>query len=40
LATGREDPGLAEARKQSQELQEINRNIQLLGGTVEIMGAA
>ena len=40
LAAGREDPGLSEARRQSKELQEINRNIRLLGGTVEILGAA
>ncbi len=40
LATGREDPGLEEARRQRLQLEEINRNIRNLGGTVEIAGAA
>ena len=40
LATGREDPALEEARQQRLQLEEINRNIRNLGGTVEIAGAA
>jgi regulator of replication initiation timing len=40
LATGREDPALDEARKQSRRLEEIKAEIRNLGGTVEIAGAA
>jgi hypothetical protein len=40
LATGREDPAIAEARKQLDELQNITREIRKLGGTVELVGAA
>ena len=40
LATGREDPAIAEARKQREELQNISREIRKLGGTVELVGAA
>lgn len=40
LATGREDPAVAEARKQNSRLEEIRNEIRNLGGTVEIMGAA
>jgi hypothetical protein len=40
LATGREDPAIAEARKQLDELQNISREIRKLGGTVELVGAA
>jgi hypothetical protein len=40
LATGREDPAIAEARKQSSRLQEIRDELRKLGGTVEIVGAA
>lgn len=40
LATGREDPAIAEARKQNSRLEEIRNEIRNLGGTVEIMGAA
>jgi len=40
LATGREDPALDEARKQSRRLEEIRTEIRNLGGTVEIAGAA
>lgn len=40
LATGREDPAIAEARRQLDELQNITREIRKLGGTVELVGAA
>lgn len=40
MATGREDPAVAEARKQNSRLEEIRNEIRNLGGTVEIMGAA
>ena len=40
LATGREDPAVAEARAQRKELEKISREIGKLGGTVEIVGAA
>lgn len=40
LATGREDRALEEARRQRLQLEEINRNIRNLGGTIEIAGAA
>jgi hypothetical protein len=40
LAVGREDPAIAEARKQSSRLQEIRDELRKLGGTVEIVGAA
>jgi hypothetical protein len=40
LATGREDPAIAEARRQLDELQNISREIRKLGGTVELVGAA
>lgn len=39
LATGREDPAIAEYRKQLGELQKIAREIRQLGGVVEIVGA-
>jgi hypothetical protein len=39
LATGREDPAVEESRKQLRELEKIAREIQKLGGTVEIVGA-
>lgn len=39
LATGREDPAIAEYRKQLNELQKIARDINKLGGVVEIVGA-
>jgi hypothetical protein len=39
LATGREDPAIAEYRKQLSELQKIAREIRELGGVVEIVGA-
>jgi hypothetical protein len=37
LASGREDPAIEEARKQTQELGKISREIQKLGGTVEMI---
>jgi hypothetical protein len=40
LATGREDPAVAEARAQRQELEKIAAEIRKLGGTVELVGAA
>ena len=40
LATGREDPAIAEYRKQLAELQKIAREIGKLGGVVDIVGAA
>lgn len=40
MATGREDPAVAEARKQVRKLDEIRNEIRNLGGTVEIVGAA
>ena len=40
LATGREDPAVAEARAQRQELEKISAEIRKLGGTVELVGAA
>ena len=40
LATGREDPAIAEYRKQLSELQKIAREIGKLGGVVDIVGAA
>ena len=40
LATGREDPAVAEARAQRKELEKIAAEIRKLGGTVELVGAA
>jgi hypothetical protein len=40
LATGREDPAIAEYRKQLSELQKIKAEIGKLGGVVDIVGAA
>lgn len=40
LATGREDPAVEAARKQTQSLENIEREIKKLGGTVEIVGGA
>jgi hypothetical protein len=40
LATGREDPAIAEYRKQLAELKKIAKDIGKLGGVVEIVGAA
>jgi len=40
LATGREDPAIAEYRKQLSELQKIKAEINKLGGVVDIVGAA
>jgi hypothetical protein len=40
LATGREDPAIAEYRKQLGELQKIKAEIGKLGGVVDIVGAA
>lgn len=40
LASGREDPGLAEARRQTAELERLRQEIVKLGGTVDILGAA
>jgi hypothetical protein len=40
LATGREDPAIAEYRKQLSELQKIKTEIGKLGGVVDIVGAA
>jgi low affinity Fe/Cu permease len=40
MATGREDPAVTEARKQLKELQALRRSVELMGGTVEIVGAA
>ena len=40
LATGREDPAIAEYRKQLGELQKIKAEINKLGGVVDIVGAA
>jgi hypothetical protein len=44
MATGREDPAVTEARKQLKELQalrrSVERSVELMGGTVEIVGAA
>ena len=40
MATGREDPAVTESRKQLKELQALRTAVQLLGGTVEIVGAA
>jgi hypothetical protein len=40
MATGREDPAVAEARKQVRKLDEIRNEIRNLGGTVELVGAA
>jgi len=40
LATGREDPAVAAARQQAKSLENIEREIKKLGGTVEIVGAA
>lgn len=37
LASGRDDPAIDEARKQTQELGKISREIQKLGGTVEMI---
>jgi hypothetical protein len=39
LATGREDPAIDEARKQTRELQRLRDEIASLGGQVEIIGA-
>ena len=39
LATGREDPAIAEYRKQLSELQKIAKEIRELGGVVDIVGA-
>lgn len=40
LATGQQDPALEQRRQQLQKLDEIRREINKLGGTVEIVGAA
>lgn len=40
LASGREDPGLAEARRQTAELERLRQEIIKLGGTVDILGGA
>jgi len=40
MATGREDPAVAEAKKQVRKLDEIRNEIRNLGGTVELVGAA
>lgn len=40
LASGREDPAVEEARRQTAELQRMREEISKLGGTVEILGAA
>ena len=40
LATGREDPAIAEYRKQLAELKKIAKDIGKLGGVVDIVGAA
>jgi len=40
LASGREDPAVEEARRQTAELQRMREEIVKLGGTVEILGAA
>ena len=40
LATGRDDPAIAEYRKQLSELKKIARDIGNLGGVVDIVGAA
>jgi hypothetical protein len=40
LATGREDPAIAEYRKQLSELRKIANEIGKLGGVVDIVGAA
>lgn len=40
LASGREDPAVEEARRQTAELQRMREDIVKLGGTVEILGAA
>jgi hypothetical protein len=39
LATGREDPAIDEARKQTRELERLRAEIVRLGGQVEIIGA-
>lgn len=39
LATGREDPAIDEARKQTRELERLRQEIVRLGGQVEIIGA-
>lgn len=40
LATGREDPAVEESRKQRKTLENIEKEIRKLGGTVDIVGAA
>ena len=40
LATGQQDPAIEQRRQQLQKLDEIRREINKLGGTVEIVGAA
>jgi primosomal protein N'' len=40
LATGRDDPAIAEYRKQLSELKKIAKEIGALGGVVDIVGAA
>lgn len=40
LASGREDPGLAEARRQTAELERLRQEVVKLGGTVDILGGA
>lgn len=40
LATGREDPAIAEARKQVRKLDEIRLELRNLGVTVDLLGAA
>jgi len=40
LATGREDPAVQEARKQLRKLEDIQRELRNMGGTVEIVGVA
>jgi len=40
MATGREDPAIVEARKQLKELKAMRVAVELMGGTVELVGAA
>jgi len=40
MATGREDPAVQEARKQLRKLEDIQRELRNMGGTVEIVGVA
>lgn len=39
LASGRDDPAIEEYRQQTRELRNLRKDIQQLGGTVEIIGA-